>query len=162
MSEQKGTRIVIQGVRPFDGEYELDVKRAWTIREWNWIKSISGYMPATVNDGLKGDDPALYVALAVIAMCRQGRVDRDAVEGVADALLDSERGAIQIIVEQDEGDALPPDLTLEPDASSPNETSSSNNTSGTPSRPSSDPSAGSPSPTGTIESESQATLVRTR
>lgn len=155
--EQKGTRIVIRGVRPFDGEYDLDLKRAWTVREWNWIKRFSGYMPATIDDGLKGNDPEVYVALALIAMARNGKIDRDNVDAVADVLMESERGAITIIVEAEEGDASPPDLTLEPDESSPIETSLSNGTSGSPSRESSALSDASPPPTGTIESATPRT-----
>ena len=38
------TRIVVKGVAPYDGEYELDTDRAFNAREWHWIKTLSGYM----------------------------------------------------------------------------------------------------------------------
>ena len=69
-------KMVIKGVPPYDGEYELDEDRAFNAREWNWIKKVSGYMPLTIGEGFAGGDPVLFVALAVIAMARSGKVER--------------------------------------------------------------------------------------
>ena len=112
MTETQGTRIAIKGVRPYDGEYELDLQRAWTTREWNWIKRISGYMPFTINEGLKGGDPDLFVALAVIGLVRNGKVERDNAMAVAETLLDVpyDGAAIQLVIEEEADDAEPPGL----------------------------------------------------
>jgi hypothetical protein len=166
VNDGQGTRIAIRGVPPYDGEYELDLNRAWTTREWNWIKRISGYMPFTVNDGLRGGDPDLFVALAVIGMVRNQKIDRDRAMDVAEALMDVpyDGAAIQLVVEE-ETDQLPLDLTTEPEPSSPNGTPSKSDTSGSPSSTSSAPSETTPASTGTTGSGSQdisdpATLVR--
>ncbi len=81
--------IKIHGIRPWDGEYELDPDRSFNTREWNWIKKVSGYMPLTVQDGFAGGDPSLFVALAVISMCRAGRITREEGLRVADELAEA-------------------------------------------------------------------------
>ena len=82
-------KVVIQGIKPWDGEYELDEERVFNTREWRWIKKVSGYMPLTIGEGFAGGDPELFVALAVIAMCRAGKIDRDAGLRVADELAEA-------------------------------------------------------------------------
>ena len=44
-------------------------------------------MPFTINEGLKGGDPDLFVALAVIGLVRNGKVERDNAMDVAEILL---------------------------------------------------------------------------
>lgn len=66
--------LVIDGVQPWDGRYELDLDRDWTRLEWRWIKQLAGYMPLTFDDGISGGDPDLFTVLAVIAMVRAGRI----------------------------------------------------------------------------------------
>lgn len=85
-------RFVIKGVKPYDGEYPLDDSE-FTTREWSWIKKISGYLPMTAEDGFKGGDPELFVALAVVAMVRAGRIERGDALNVADRLADSAFGS---------------------------------------------------------------------
>ena len=117
-----GTRMVVKGVRPFDGEYELDDDRTFNAREWNWIKRISGYMPLTVADGFAGGDPDLFVALAVIAMCRAGKIERTEGLRVAEALAEApfDGTTIQLIGgEVEEDDAVPPASVSEPAGSLP-------------------------------------------
>ena len=170
MSE--GTRIVVKGVRPFDGEYELDDDRTFNTREWNWIKRLSGYMPLTVSDGFAGGDPDLFVALAVIAMCRAGKIDRSEGLRVAEVLAEApfDGTTIQLIggTDDEEDDAVPPVLTSEPAGSSPASslTNDSSETprqplSGVPSTPSSEGSGGTPPPIGTGGSATLPALVRT-
>lgn len=106
-------RIIIQGIKPWDGDYDLDTDRAFNAREWRWIKKVSGYMPLTVSDGFAGGDPDLFVALAVIAMCREGRIGRDEGLTVADQLAEVpfDGAAINLVGDDVEDDALPPALT---------------------------------------------------
>lgn len=112
--------IVIKGIRPYDGEYELDGDRAFNAREWRWIKKVSGYMPLTLSDGFAGGDPDLYVALAVIAMCRAGRIERDDGLRVADELSEAPfDGATLTLVGDETEDDTPLELTSKPDEPSP-------------------------------------------
>ena len=139
-------RIQIKGIRHYDGDYELDTDRAFNAREWRWIKKVSGYMPLTVGDGFAGGDPDLFVALAVIAMCREGKIDRESGLTVADELAEMpfDGAAITLIGDDVEADELPLDLTRPPDESSPNATSENHRSSGEPSRSDSAPSGGIP------------------
>ena len=164
MTETEDTpKVIVEGVKPWDGEYLLDVRRAFTTKDWNIIKRVSGYLPYTIDDGLRGGDPELYVALAVIAMVRAQKVDREDALRVADQLAEApfDRATIRMVFPKVEDDAGPPDLTSAPDEPSENGTRSSNKLSGEPSKTSSDPSETTPVSTGTIESELPSTLVRT-
>lgn len=110
-------KIVISGIRPHDGEYELDVDRAFNTREWMWIKKVSGYLPMNVQEGFAGGDPSLFVALAVIAMCRSGKIERNEGLRVADELAEApfDGAAITMVGDETvEEDAVPLDLTSQP------------------------------------------------
>ncbi len=105
--------IVITGVVPFDGTYELDIEESpFTTLEWRWIKQMAGYMPATVSDGFEGGDPDLVVALAVIAMHRAGKIRREDAgrthEQLADVPVDGAR--IVFRAGEVEDDARPPEV----------------------------------------------------
>lgn len=109
-------RFVIKGIKPYDGEYPLDDSE-FTTREWSWIKKISGYLPLTAEEGFKGGDPELFVALAVIAMVRAERIQKSDAMAVADKLLDSAFGSSLTFVadedEEGEDDADPQDAPSE-------------------------------------------------
>ncbi len=106
--------IVITGVQPFDGSYDLDLETApFTTLEWRWIKQTAGYMPATVANGFEGGDPDLIVALAVIAMHRAGKIRKDDVLRTAEQLADVPVDGASIVFragEIGEGDARPPEM----------------------------------------------------
>jgi hypothetical protein len=125
------TKIVVSGIKPYEGSYELDDDRAFSTREWRWIKQISGYMPLTVADGFKGGDPDLFIALAVIAMNREGRIDRDAALEVAETLADVPFDGASITFDVGEAtDDAPLPETSGPDASSKSGSLDSRRTSG--------------------------------
>lgn len=162
----------MKGIRPFDGEYELDTDRAFSSREWHWIKRISGYMPLTIREGFAGGDPDLYVALAVIAMARAGKVAREDWERAADEIGEApyDGQTIQLVggVGQEDDADIPPALTSEPAGSSP--TSSLDNDgskskrqtlSGTHSSPSSARADVTPLHIGTGGSDTSRTLAQT-
>jgi hypothetical protein len=111
-------RIIITGIPPYDGDYELDSDRAFNAREWRWIKKVSGYMPLTVTEGFEGGDPDLFVALAVIAMAREGKVTREDGMKVADVLAEApfDGAAITMVGDEEpvEADEIPLDLTPQP------------------------------------------------
>jgi len=155
------TKIVLKGVPPYDGEYELDLERAFNTREWRWIKAISGYMPNTIREGLVGGDPDMYVAISVIAMCRAGKIDRDdwrvAADVLAEAPFQLEGGAITIVFPEVEDDS-PLGLTSEPEQPSLTRPLENPSFSGDSLRTDSDPSDRTLSSTGTSESGTSARL----
>lgn len=91
-------QIKIEGVPPYDGEYELDMN--FTNRDLHTIKQVAGVRAGDLNDALEHKDLDLVVALAVNALRRAGKpVDMD-------VLWDSEAGKIMLVA--DEVDAVPP------------------------------------------------------
>jgi hypothetical protein len=105
--------IIIQGIPPWTGEYDLVTDRAFNAREWECIKKVSGYMPLTVSDGFAGGDPSLFVALAVVAMTRAGKVPRERRLEVAGELAEApfDGVAITMVGDEDADDDLPLDST---------------------------------------------------
>jgi hypothetical protein len=96
-------KIIIEGLKPYDGEYEFDIaEQPLTTLEWRWIKKIAGYLPLTMQDGFRGGDPDLFLVFAVIALCRNGKVDPTDVYRVADRLADEPTTAITMSFEERE------------------------------------------------------------
>lgn len=93
-------KIIIEGLRPHDGEYELDISR-FTMRELHTIKRIAGIRAGEIADALKATDTDVVVALAVVALNRAGK-DPD-----EDRLWDSQTGMIKLVFE--ESDESPPE-----------------------------------------------------
>jgi hypothetical protein len=80
-------KVIIEGAKPYDGEYEFDIaEEPLTTLEWRWIKKIAGYLPLTVDEGFRGADPDLFLVFAVIALCRNGKIDPKDVYRIADRL----------------------------------------------------------------------------
>lgn len=137
------SELVIEGVKPWDGRYELDLERELTTREWGWVKRLSGYLPLTLGDDAYGD-PEFVCVLAAIAIRRAGRVDNTEVPAVYDKLIDAPFGATITIDDHnteaaEDGDAGPPVRS----------SNGSTSTSGDLSTPSSASSDSRPSATGT-------------
>ena len=105
--------IVIDGSTPWRGRYEFDLAesiRTFDYREMGWIKKLSGYHPSQILDGLRAGDAELTVTLAVIALQRNEKVDRDSVSDVFDSLLNLPFGSISLELEKvEEADASPPE-----------------------------------------------------
>lgn len=116
------TKIIIEKVKPYDGEYELDLTQALSAREWRWVKQISqgDITPLAAAENLS--DPDFIVALAVIAMCRAGKITKDQVLQVADVLADApmDGAHITLLIGEEVEDEVPPVLTVEPERSSEN------------------------------------------
>ena len=159
--------FVLKGIPPWDGRYEWDIDRALNVREWRYIKKISGYLPATMDGGLEGDDPELYVALAVVCMVRAGKVDKDdalrVAEQIGEAPFDNASLVIQMPPKDEEEPEVPLVLTPPPDGPSRSETGSSPRSSdetasgsGKTSTPSSGRSDATPEPTGITGSDTAA------
>lgn len=113
---------IIVSIPRYKGEYEFDLDEVFTALEWRWIKKISGYLPLTIDEGWRGGDPDLFVAFAVIAMNRSGKIRREEALQAADDLLDSpfDGTAIKFVVEEEpeEEDVTdgPPAMPAEPPA----------------------------------------------
>lgn len=115
--------IKVTDMGQWDGEYDLgDNDRSFNGREWHWIKSISGYMPGTFADGLAGLDPDLNIAMAVIAMCRSGKIRREQAMRVSEDLMEFPYTleSIQWVGLDEEDEELPPALESGNEEPSPN------------------------------------------
>jgi len=110
-------KLVLEGMSPYDGEYEFDTERPLNAREWRWVKVLSGHTPRTFNDALSDIDPDVYLAVAVIAMCRASRISREDFQKVADELAEMPFSLSSITLVGDEvedADEVPLDLTPAP------------------------------------------------
>ena len=88
-------KIRIEGVPPWDGDYDFDP--SFKNRELNRIKNITGIRGGEIAEALAAGDTDLMVALAVLALERQGKsVDPD-------DFWNAEVGAITYIGEDDAG-----------------------------------------------------------
>lgn len=111
-------------ISPYEGEYEFDFDDAFTTLEWRWIKKTSGYMPLTINEGMKGGDPDVFVALAVIAMFREGKVDEQNALEVAAELAKAPFDGVAIRVVEDEVEDVPLSASVSPASNGESTTSS--------------------------------------
>jgi hypothetical protein len=134
--------IKIEGVPPYDGEYELDMN--FTNRDLHTIKQVAGVRAGDLNDALEHKDLDLVVALAVNALRRAGKpIDMD-------VLWDSEAGRILLVADED---AVPPPQPSDESSGSVSEPTGSSGTSGP---VTGDASQGNdPSSTGSQDSASQ-------
>lgn len=146
-------KIVIAESRRYEGEYDFDVvDDPLTTLEWRWIKKISGYLPMTFEDGFVGRDPDLFLAFAVIALRRAGKVDKDEALLAAERMEDGARiryvvDVVDVVADADDQAPAP-----DPDKSNPGSGEPSSQTSGQPGQTQSD--------TGDRSSEMSADSVR--
>lgn len=147
-------QIVVSGVKPYDGAYQLDFASELTTREWGWIKRLAGYMPLNLHEAVAGGDPEFMCALAAIAIRRAGRAEAAEVPAVFERMIDAPYGSA-ITAEIDEGDyeededggdAGPPERSL----------NGSEPISGPASKTNSEISPASPDDSGTPESDISA------
>jgi hypothetical protein len=139
--------LVIDGVKPYDGRYLLDLEeQEFTTREWGWIKRHSSYLPLTASEGFASGDAELVCVIGAILLRRAGRIETRDVPSVFERLADAPFTASLRWESDPAGEPLEDDLA-DPTASSNGNTSSSAPASTT----SSENSGGQPSPTGTPE-----------
>ena len=110
-------KIKIEGSPPYDGEHELDFK--FTNRELETIMSMAHVMPLDILDAMRKGNTSVFVALAVIALEREGQIVN------ADALWNAEAGKITFV-----GDAVPPPEPTSPSSDEPSVETSSSGVSG--------------------------------
>jgi hypothetical protein len=132
---------------PFDGTHEMGAReRPLTTLEWRWIKKISGYLPETFEDGFHGRDPDLFVALAVIALVRNGKVQRDQALTAAGLFDDAPAGADSVIYAG--GDADDPPAASQSPTEPVESVNGSTGSSGSVSEPATESQDNTPSATG--------------
>lgn len=137
-------KIVIEGLGAhYDGEHKFDITY-FTMGELHTVKRIAGVRPAELVEAIGEADAGVVVALATVALQRNG------VHVVERQLWDAHAGSIRLELDNDdepaeEVDARPPDV--------------SPTSSGTDSSTSSAPEANDPSPTGTPASDTGATSL---
>ena len=104
-------QIKIEEVAPFDGTYDLDLTR-FNGRELHLIKEISGVRLGEIQEALNANDFDVIVALAAIALTRDGRVTKDMSLRAARELLEADFGKLSLIdpdaKKPDEDAAVPP------------------------------------------------------
>jgi hypothetical protein len=149
------TDAMIVSVPPYEGEYEFDIEgHPFSTVEWRWIKQIAGYMPLTIEQGWQGGDPDLFLAFAVIAMRRSGKITKAEVLEVAGEIEEAAMDGASISFRggsSEEAEVDPPLPGLPGDSSSDSGESSS--------EPSEDSQESeTPEPSGTPDSVTGATL----
>lgn len=143
-------KLTIKGVEVFDGEYELDLTRGYTGNELHFIKKMSGVRLGEIQEAAAAGDYDLMIALAVIAVWRDGTkgVTKESAVRAAEALLAEDSGFLTIDVGEGD-DAGPP----EPTASSSGNDSNSEYSSASSSSTGDDPPETTPPSTGLPSSE---------
>lgn len=134
-------KLTIEGVLPYDGEYEVDLAD-FTNRELHLIREFSGLRPPEILDGIDYRDSALMVAIANIALARDGH---DSIESAL--LWDASFTKIKLDLRVEGG--VPLDETNgSPPAESGSEPSVNTESSGPASSDDGDPAASDPTATG--------------
>ena len=111
--------VMIVSVPPYEGEYEFELgEKPLSPVEWRWLKKISGYLPLTIDQGWSGGDPDLFLAFAVIAMRRAGKIAKDDVLQVASELEEAPFDGTAItfrgeVTEEEDADPQPEETELE-------------------------------------------------
>lgn len=111
-------KIKIEGAPPYDGEHDLDL--TFTNRDLRTIMELSNVEPIDVLESMRKGNTSVFVALAVIALRREGQIVN------VDALWDAEAGKITFI----DDDAVPPPEQTSSSEGNPSESRSSSGESG--------------------------------
>jgi hypothetical protein len=105
-------KLTIDGVDPFDGVYELDfAEQPFTNRDVHLIKKIAGVRLGELAEAFEAGDNDLLVAVAVIQLRREGKVQKGREMDAAEILLDAVAGKL-IYEDTAEDDAGPPERPL--------------------------------------------------
>lgn len=134
-------KIRLEGVFPYDGEYEMDLSY-FTMRELHTIKKVAGVRAGELGEALEAGDSDVVVAIALIALQRAGKQVSE------DIIWDAPAGKVTLVAgEEEEADEDDPPT---PQAVEPN------GSSGVSSRPGSASPVSDQSPTGQQRSDTSA------
>lgn len=100
-------RFEISGFGQWDGTYDFDAGR-FNIREWRWIRKLSDTTADNLVERYADRDPDLLLAFAVIAMCREGKIDRDAGLRVAEEMAEVPLEGARLRLVPDPVEVVPP------------------------------------------------------
>lgn len=101
-------KIIIKDVRLIEGEYEFD-DSYFTNRDMHIFKTVAGLRVGELEDAMEQKDNDVTVALAVIALQRNGvRTPAAVIDLLWDAPLGSVTADLSDEEEAEEDDALPP------------------------------------------------------
>jgi len=138
-------KIKLEGVQPYDGEYDLDVSY-FTNRELHTIKRVAGVRAGEIEEAFAAIDTDLVVALAVIALNRAGVAPDE------NLIWDAPSGTIVFIADEPEdeaGEQSPPVQPISPSSSGQSGVKpTSDESSGDASSTTSESPPAAPSPTG--------------
>lgn len=101
--------IEITGFRPYDGRYDLIPFNRY---EQGQIRRLTGWMPLQYEEALAGGDAEFIAALAVLAMKRQGAIEKEEVAATFERILDMDDAEIRLISEpekDEDAESRPPD-----------------------------------------------------
>lgn len=121
-------KITIEGVLPFDGEYELDLSVPFNGRELHLVKALSGVRLGEIEDALAANDYDVLMAITAITLTRGGKLEKSvALRAAQDILMEAPAGAIRLDLSDVEAgdDADPPELRPSDDVPGAGETSTS-------------------------------------
>jgi hypothetical protein len=110
------SKVVVTGMGKYSGEYDLG-DRSFNAREWRWVKQMSGYLPLTISEGFAGMDADLMLAVAIIGMARDHKIQRDEGLEVWETMSEMDTTDASIILtagDEVEDDPVPLDLTQPP------------------------------------------------
>lgn len=144
-------KVLIDGIARYDGEYDVDFSQEFTNGELHSIKKHTGITAGQISEAFKTKDNDLLVALAIVALERNGLAPVD-----VDALWEGPVGAIVLQIEdrpKEEPDPTKPqppaDTGNEPKPETDERSGSSSSTTG-------DRRENDPSPTGPPLSDTSA------
>ena len=89
--------VIIKGIPPHDGEYELDLSSI-NMEEFHMIKRLTGLVAGEVEDALMRIDTDVFVGLAAVVIQRSGK---RVTQNVENQLWKSPLGALSVRLEPD-------------------------------------------------------------
>ena len=104
--------IVVNGIPPYDGRYQLYTTDEFNRREWGWMKRLAEYLPVDFMDveqrGL--GDPEFLSVVLIVALHRAGKIETAEVPQVWERLADYNMFECLVIHtdEEPEAEELPP------------------------------------------------------
>lgn len=104
--------VVIKGVPPWDGRYELPDAFNFNNRELDQIKRMCGTRAGEILDELERGDAGTVVAIATVVLAKEGKVVDP------DDLWNAEGGSVMLDFATPEADADPPTPPSKPSETS--------------------------------------------
>lgn len=121
--------VVLEGAAPFNGSYPFIPFNRY---EQGQIRRLSGFMPLQYEEAFEGGDAEFIAAIAVLCICRAGRITKQEVASTYARILDMDDARIKVqgspedVEKEDEEKGPPPgSSSLSSDTSGPSSSRSS-------------------------------------